>query len=122
MKVRIKISGMRCAACASSIEKALNKMEGVDKATVNLLDESVTVEFNPEKVSLEDIENKIEGIGFKVVKNKERVRIKIKGMTCAVCAKTIEKFLNKMEGVKAEVNFPDESAEVVFDPNVANID
>jgi len=122
MKVRIKISGMRCAACASNIEKALNKMEGVDKATVNLLDESATVEFNPEKVSLEDIENKIEGIGFKVVKNKERVRIKIKGMTCAVCAKTIEKFLNKMEGVKAEVNFPDESAEVVFDPNVANID
>jgi P-type Cu+ transporter len=46
----------------------------------------------------------------------ERVRLEIEGMTCASCAARIEKKLNKLDGVKASVNYATEEASVAFDP------
>ena len=41
----LQISGMTCAACAIKIEKGLNKLPGVTKATVNFALETARVEF-----------------------------------------------------------------------------
>ena len=41
MKQRYHISGMTCSACSSHVEKAANKLEGVRKAAVNLLTETM---------------------------------------------------------------------------------
>jgi Cu+-exporting ATPase len=46
----------------------------------------------------------------------ERVRLEIEGMTCASCAARIEKKLNKVEGVAANVNYAAEEAAITFDP------
>ena len=46
----------------------------------------------------------------------ERLDLPIEGMTCASCARRIEKKLNKLEGVTATVNFATENAAVEFDP------
>ena len=47
---------------------------------------------------------------------------KLTGMTCAACAARIEKVLNRVDGVRAEVNFATESAHVVFDRGKATTD
>lgn len=52
----IQITGMTCAACATRIEKGLNKMDGVEQATVNLALEKSSIKYNPAKLSEEDFE------------------------------------------------------------------
>lgn len=62
--VDFQIGGMTCAACAARIEKGLNKMSGVKRASVNLALESAQVEFSPGEVSVEDLIKKVEKIGY----------------------------------------------------------
>lgn len=58
---------MTCAVCAKTIEKALNNMDGVKGAAVNLVDQSADIDYDPEIVSIEEIGRKIEKLGFDVV-------------------------------------------------------
>lgn len=62
--VQLKIGGMTCASCSSRIEKVLNKLDGVQLATVNLPLERATVEYLDGAVSETEILNRIEKIGF----------------------------------------------------------
>jgi len=71
--VSLKISGMHCAVCAQTIEKALNKKEGVYKAVVNFALETATVEYNPEQISLEGIKKVIRDVGYGVIEPEEGV-------------------------------------------------
>jgi len=61
----IKISGMSCAACATKIEKRLNKIEGIVKATVNLATEKAIVEYDSSNIGISDIITAIEKSGYK---------------------------------------------------------
>ncbi|MDF2723422.1 MAG: ATPase, partial [Paenibacillus sp.] len=70
--VDLNITGMTCAACASRIEKGLNKMPGVSKATVNLALETAHVEYSPAEVNTSDIMNKVERIGYKAAIKEEQ--------------------------------------------------
>ncbi|RKQ19068.1 heavy metal translocating P-type ATPase [Ureibacillus endophyticus] len=116
----IQITGMTCAACATRIEKVLNKMDGVEKATVNLALEKSTIQYDPSKLSEIDFEKKIEAIGYGVVKQK--AEFEITGMTCAACATRIEKVLNKTNGVaSASVNLALEKATIEFNPSEITI-
>ena len=63
-KVEFDIVGMTCAACATRIEKGLNKLEGVNKATVNLALETASVEFNPSQITIQEIIKSVEKIGY----------------------------------------------------------
>ncbi|MFE4351605.1 heavy metal translocating P-type ATPase [Peribacillus butanolivorans] len=115
----MQISGMTCAACATRIEKGLNRMEGVEEATVNLALEKSVITYDVEKLSTQDFEKKIQDLGYDVVKEKKEFTIT--GMTCAACATRIEKGLNKMDGVsKANVNLALENATVEYDPSEAS--
>lgn len=112
----IQITGMTCAACSNRIEKVLNKMEGVENATVNLALEKSTIQFDPKKISEKQVEKKIQDLGYGVVKEKKE--IVITGMTCAACATRIEKGLNKLDGISnATVNLALEKATVEFNPS-----
>ncbi len=112
-ETNLKISGMTCAACATRIEKGLNKLAGVESATVNLALEKSAIKYNPEQIKVEDIENKIRDLGYDVVT--EKANFDITGMTCAACSARIEKGLNKLDGVvKATVNLALEKATVEF--------
>ncbi|WP_079524081.1 heavy metal translocating P-type ATPase [Solibacillus isronensis] len=116
----IQITGMTCAACAMRIEKGLNKMEGVEQATVNLALEKSSIKYDPSKLSEADFEKKIEALGYGVIKQK--AEFEITGMTCAACATRIEKGLNKMEGVAiANVNLALEKATIEFNPSEVTI-
>ncbi len=119
-EVQIPISGMTCAACATRIEKGLNKVKGVENATVNLALEKATVKYNPELAQMDAFEKKIHDLGYEVVQ--EKVDFDLVGMTCAACATRIEKGLNKMDGVKnATVNLALESATVEYNPSEVSV-
>jgi P-type Cu+ transporter len=114
-ETQFEISGMTCSACAVRIEKGLKKVEGVENASVNLALEKAAVQFDPEKVKQEDIFQKVENLGYKVVT--EKAELTITGMTCAACSARIEKGLKKMDGISdANVNLALERADVIYNP------
>jgi len=65
--VTIPIEGMTCAACANRVEKALSKMEGISRVSVNFATEKATVEYNPQITRLSAIKQVIEKIGYKAL-------------------------------------------------------
>lgn len=58
------IDGMTCAACAVTVENAVNKIDHVDSAVVNLTTEKMTVHYNPDLVSEEEIEKAVADAGY----------------------------------------------------------
>ncbi len=127
-KITVNISGMHCAACARTVEKALQKLDGVQKASVNLPMEKAYVEVQPETVGRDEILKAITDAGYggeiaEETEEPETVTLKIEGMTCATCAQRIEKTLNELEGVlEANVNFPAEKAVVRFRGEVSGLE
>lgn len=72
-KAEFTVSGMTCVACANRVEKRLNKLDGVNKATVNFALESATVDFNPDEVSVNEMKSTITKLGYKLeVKSDEQ--------------------------------------------------
>ncbi|MGP4062220.1 heavy metal translocating P-type ATPase [Halobacillus sp. H74] len=71
-RVELDIQGMTCSACSSRIQKVLNKTEGVGHATVNLATEAGVVEYDPEKLSVEDIISKVKKLGYDAVTKQDR--------------------------------------------------
>ncbi|KAA0544592.1 copper-translocating P-type ATPase [Bacillus sp. BGMRC 2118] len=71
-KKEFNITGMTCAACSTRIEKGLNKLEGVTKATVNLALETASVEFNSSELSSQDIIAKVEKLGYGATVKEDR--------------------------------------------------
>ncbi len=123
MEVNIKVTGMSCASCAKTIELALKELEGVKDASVNLATENAYVKFDESRVSISSIIRAIESVGYGVVREKRDALIKIGGMTCASCVKTIETALKELPGVlDVRVNLATESATVSYDPTVVDMD
>lgn len=115
----LNIRGMTCAACAQRIEKTVRKLSGISQANVNLASEKLFVEYDSGTLELSAIKAAVSKIGYEVVEKSENanVTIPIGGMTCAACAKRIEKVVGKLEGViSTSVNFATEKATVTYDP------
>jgi Cu+-exporting ATPase len=71
----LQISGMTCAACAARIEKGLNKLPGISKATVNLALETAHVEYSPAEVSTSNMVKKVEQIGYKAALKQDQQEV-----------------------------------------------
>ncbi|UOQ95152.1 heavy metal translocating P-type ATPase [Halobacillus shinanisalinarum] len=118
--VNVGITGMTCSACATRIEKVLNKMDGVD-ASVNLAMENARISYNVDQVQPNDLIEKIEKLGYGV--QKEKVELDIHGMTCAACSTRIQKGLSRMTGIEAaSVNLATEAGVVEYDPGFVSLD
>ncbi len=114
-KGELKISGMHCASCVSSLEKALGSLEGLDNPHANLANETVSFEYDLEKTDLKVIKEKIRESGYETVE--DRASFKVAGMTCAMCVKSLEKGLLQMEGIHdVAINLGTETVYVEFDP------
>lgn len=64
---QLRIEGMTCSACANRIEKGLNRMSGVIQANVNLALETASVEYFPGTVSMNDIQDKVNQLGYRAL-------------------------------------------------------
>ncbi|ALV63429.1 Copper-transporting P-type ATPase, probably, exporting, copB [Thermococcus sp. 2319x1] len=123
MRITLKVNGMTCAMCVKTIEMALAELEGVKAAKANLNSETVFVEFDESKVSLNQIIKAIEDVGYEVIRERRDAVIKIGGMTCAMCVKTVENAIKELPGVfEVNVNLATESARVSYNPALVTIE
>jgi P-type Cu+ transporter len=116
-QLTIPVIGMTCANCVASVERNSKKAAGVAASNVNFASEKLTVAYDPAvsepQEVLAEVVERVERAGYQIPTS--TVELPITGMTCANCANTIERRLNKMEGVvKAEVNFASEKALVRY--------
>jgi len=95
--------------------------EGVLQAKVNLGTEIATVEYDPEKLKLADLEMAIRNAGYDVVD--EKVVLKIGGMACAMCVGALEAGLKRLDGVvDVRVNLASEKAYVSYNPRMVGLE
>ena len=64
MTGKFDVTGMTCSACSAHVEKSVSKLEGVDKVSVNLLTNSMQVEYNEELISEDNIINAVVNAGY----------------------------------------------------------
>jgi len=62
----LPVEGMTCASCVARVEKTLIKVDGVEKANVNLAAETVALSYDPTKTSLDVLAKAVEGSGYKL--------------------------------------------------------
>ncbi|WP_035512502.1 heavy metal translocating P-type ATPase [Paraburkholderia nodosa] len=109
----LEVHGMTCASCAMRVEKALAKVPGVTRASVNLATEKATVEASG-GVAPAALVAAVEKAGYEAVPvATEATTLAIGGMTCASCANRVEKALARVPGVAGvSVNLATEQATV----------
>ena len=61
------VTGMHCAACAGNVERIVRKQEGVESASVNLAAATLTVTYNPDIVSPQQLKEAVMRIGFDLI-------------------------------------------------------
>ncbi|WP_409945965.1 heavy metal translocating P-type ATPase [Rubrivirga sp. S365] len=104
---------MTCAACSGRVEKALQKVPGVEEATVNLATERATVSFDAAETTPLALAEAVQRAGYDV--RTEEVSFGVGGMTCAACVGRVEKALAGADGVvEASVNLATERARVRY--------
>ena len=119
-KAELKITGMHCASCALNVERALQGREDVYEARVNLATETATVEYDPAKTTLANLEQTVVDAGYEVVRNE--VTARVGGMVCASCAQVIEASLTDLDGVyEARVNLATENVRIIYNPALVTI-
>jgi Cu+-exporting ATPase len=119
-KAELKISGMTCTMCSSTIEKSLASLPGVLKAQVNLGNELASVEYDPTQVKLGDLEKAVTDVGYGTVN--EKAILRIGGMTCATCEKTVIDSLQHLDGViRVSVNLATEKAAVTYNQRMVSL-
>jgi len=74
-KIEFNVTGMTCAACANRIEKRLNKLEGVETATVNLALESATVLYDTNQLTAEHMQDVVKKLGYGLEQKQEEEQV-----------------------------------------------
>lgn len=143
--VQLDIEGMTCASCVRRVERSLEKLPGVEQASVNLATERASVRFDPTQVQPAQLEEAVKRAGYvaravapppapasvALAANGHApsrasagtIELPVEGMTCASCVRRVEKALEKVDGVEqASVNLATERASVVFDPERVSIE
>ena len=72
MKKTIPVIGMACSVCSANVERKLNSLEGVNSATVSLAGRTALVDYDPEKITLEDMKREISNAGYDLVIEADR--------------------------------------------------
>ena len=70
-KATIQLETLTCPSCMQKIENGVKSLDGVSKESLKVLFNSskVRLEFDDEKVSIKDIENAIDKLGYEVIKS-----------------------------------------------------
>ena len=116
---------MTCASCARAVERNVGKLDGVQAANVNLATEKLFIEFDDTITNLDQIKAAVEKAGYQAKEETDHIReimLPISGMTCASCAKAVQRAVAKLDGIhEVNVNFATENAKVVYDSSQTRI-
>ena len=120
-RIDLPIVGMSCASCASTIQRGLTGINGVEKANVNFANSKATVLFQPQLAKPEDFISSVRKSGYEV--GTASLELPIQGIECASCVQRIEKALLQTRGVvKANVNLATAKAKVEYLPSETNLE
>ena len=127
-KTSIAISGMHCATCAQTIEKALSRTKGVVKASVNFASEKANVEFDRSVIDEDSIKKTVKKTGYNIIdghkssKDAAEARLKIIGMDNPHCVGTVGDALNTLAGIISKELYVNQNAFIKYDPNFTNVE
>jgi Cu+-exporting ATPase len=114
------VRGMTCAACATRLEKALGRLDGVAEASVSLAAERADLRFDGTRLDRARLAEAVAAAGFEVPEHD--IDLSIGGMTCAACSARLEKVLGGLSGVTgATVNLATERARVRYTDGVIGV-
>jgi P-type Cu+ transporter len=114
----LKINGMSCAACVKAVERASKKVNGVVDASVNIVTEKMNVTFDETVTGVKDIQIAVEKAGYEALMETTSKTLRLQGMSCAACAKNIERVTKKLDGViESNVNYATEKLTINFEPS-----
>jgi Cu+-exporting ATPase len=120
-QVILPVLGMTCANCVSTIERNVKKMPGVNNTIVNLTTERAAIEFDPEKVSVEDLVQKIETVGYEIASGE--LVVNLKRLSDNTESNRLEKTMNAIEGIlSAKANISAETLSVEYIPTIIGKD
>ncbi len=72
MKKTIPVIGMACSSCSANVERKLNSLDGINSATVSLAGRTALVDYDPEKITLEDMKREISEAGYDLIIEADR--------------------------------------------------
>ncbi|QRW01867.1 copper(2+) exporting ATPase [Ceratobasidium sp. AG-Ba] len=104
------VVGMTCSSCSGPLNKAVSALNGVERTTVSLVSNSMTVRYNPDQITLEEIVETIQDCGFEVSESITRdlagasgpnpservVQIELQQMYCGECPTRVVAHLLEM--------------------------
>ncbi|HEY5823361.1 MAG TPA: cation transporter [Cyclobacteriaceae bacterium] len=61
------VEGMTCSGCERTVQKVVENLEGVKSSKADLKSSTVSVEYDPSKVSIHKIKSAVDGLGYKFV-------------------------------------------------------
>ncbi|GMY30297.1 probable copper-transporting ATPase HMA5 isoform X2 [Fagus crenata] len=122
---KIRINGMTCTSCSSTIESALQAISGVQKAQVALATEKAEVHYNPKFVSYSQLLQVIDSTGFEATlisngDNINKIELKVDGVDTNHSMTMIEKSLQVLPGVQEIVIYPElNKVSISYEPDMA---
>ncbi|NXJ11207.1 ATP7B ATPase, partial [Odontophorus gujanensis] len=124
-KCFLQITGMTCASCVSTIERNLQKEDGIVSVLVALMAGKAEIKYKPEIIQPLEITQLIQNLGFEATviedhtETEGSVELLITGMTCASCVHNIESKLMRTNGIfYASVALATCKAHIQFDPEI----
>ncbi|NXO02405.1 ATP7B ATPase, partial [Rhinopomastus cyanomelas] len=124
-KCFLQITGMTCASCVSTIERSLQKENGIVSVLVALMAGKAEIKYKPELIQPLEIAQLIQNLGFEATiiedhpETEGNVELLITGMTCASCVHNIESKLMRTNGILyASVALATCKAHIQFDPEI----
>lgn len=77
-KLKLDIEGMSCSSCSANIEHVLKDMDGIQNASVNLLNNTASLEYDKKKVKVQEILKAIDAIGYHATVSKKKQEVEVK--------------------------------------------
>lgn len=130
--ISVSIEGMTCNSCVQTIEKNIEKLDGVNSITVSLEKKKAEISYDPSKTGAEQLRLAIDDMGFEASlissgsdthlgTNTKTAIINVEGMTCMSCVNTIKGGISTAPGVKSiEVSLSEKKAFIQYDPTLTN--
>ncbi len=122
------VPGMGSNHCAGLVSTSLNRLNGVSDVTTQIADHEVTVTFDPQQLTDEDLRQAVEQAGYDVAQVRgmagtQQLVLTVPGMGSNHCAGLVGKSLERLTGVSnIQPRVPDRQVLVSFDPQQVGAD
>ncbi|MQL94330.1 hypothetical protein Taro_027001 [Colocasia esculenta] len=102
---RMRIKGMTCASCSTTVESALQGVHGVQKALVALATEEAEVRYDPKLVGANQLLEKVEDTGFEAIllstgEERNKIQLKVEGIRTDRSLRMVESSLKALPGIE----------------------